>query len=403
MAHSRRWTLVRLPVSIHRPLGRPIHAAYRALLTQGLLDRDRTPQNPQKSKFVARWEIALWIALLFTAIVTPYEVGFIDQTDEVDAFFVANRIVDVIFAIDICLQFMLMYPRSTGVMHGEKWENDPATIRRHYLTTWFTVDALALLVSVIDVLALVLNRQAAEQPGALVANGTSTGLNDQAGDAIKVLRVILRLLRAARLLKMLRLVRLKRLLKNFLSRLAINYSMFKLVQCIVGVFAASHWFACIWGLQAAFQETRASSWMGEFGYCELTSPPAGGPPTAECMHPFALYIASFYWSVMTITSIGYGDIAASTGHTAEQALCAVLMLAGGIIWANVIGELVGVVATVYAPRVLEHPSRSPLTPVSYRTAFASLSLSLSLSLSRDNRCRLTPPSSIAPWTTSTAL
>ena len=45
MAHSRRWTLVRLPVSIHRPLGRPIHAAYRALLTQGLLDRDRTPQN----------------------------------------------------------------------------------------------------------------------------------------------------------------------------------------------------------------------------------------------------------------------------------------------------------------------------------------------------------------------
>lgn len=97
-------------------------------------------------------------------------------------------------------------------------------------------------------------------------------------------------------------------------------------------------------------------WYVEFGYCVFT-PKDGGllerqlnadPSNATlieaytsqislqkhytCTDPTARYVASLYWAIMTITSIGYGDIAAVAGNTMEQAVCTFLMLLGGMIW-----------------------------------------------------------------------
>ena len=43
---------------------------------------------------------------------------------------------------------------------------------------------------------------------------------------------------------------------------------------------------------------------------------------------------------MTITSIGYGDIAATSHNELELSICVVLMLASGIAWANFIAGFV---------------------------------------------------------------
>jgi hypothetical protein len=56
------------------------------------------------------------------------------------------------------------------------------------------------------------------------------------------------------------------------------------------------------------------------------------------------YIAAMYWSIMTITTIGYGDVPAKT--TPERALVCVCMLVGAGTFAYIVGSFCGIVASL---------------------------------------------------------
>lgn len=58
---------------------------------------------------------------------------------------------------------------------------------------------------------------------------------------------------------------------------------------------------------------------------------------AGCVGHGGVYISALHWSMMTITSIGYGDI--SPTNISEYNVCIVLMLIAGVTWAYIIGEI----------------------------------------------------------------
>jgi hypothetical protein len=53
----------------------------------------------KQAKFLQYLDAVAFVALLFTAVVTPVEVAFMPAPTSVDALFVINRIIDIIFII----------------------------------------------------------------------------------------------------------------------------------------------------------------------------------------------------------------------------------------------------------------------------------------------------------------
>ena len=73
-----------------------------------------------------------------------------------------------------------------------------------------------------------------------------------------------------------------------------------------------HWLACGWFLTAAVEGFSESSWVVRHG--------------VETAKPTVQYVRSLYWTITTMTTVGYGDI--TPARTAEYIVGMVVMLLG---------------------------------------------------------------------------
>ena len=84
--------------------------------------------NPDQSKFASRWQALVACCLLFVALATPVQVALLEP--HMDWLFFAGLAVDVVFVIDLVLQFFTAYPVTT--QQGVMWEVRFPKIRDHY-------------------------------------------------------------------------------------------------------------------------------------------------------------------------------------------------------------------------------------------------------------------------------
>ena len=94
-------------------------------------------------EFLKRWDLVTAMFLVFVALVTPFELGFLET--EVDtaggvALFALNRVVDLVFFVDIFVQMNTMFIDSKGRKVYSR-----ALIMRNYARTWFLVDFVSIL------------------------------------------------------------------------------------------------------------------------------------------------------------------------------------------------------------------------------------------------------------------
>ena len=318
----------------------------------------RTILDPRTNSFVAYWDLVATLALLYTAVVTPFEVSFMTPVPFparwTSTLFLINRSVDAIFIFDMLLQFRMVY-KTENVREGTRWVNDGRLIARHYLcSVWFPIDLFSVSTLLFDV--------------------TDTGgANDLM--ALKTLRTL-------RLVKLVKLARGSRILKRWEMHLSINYSYLTLASVMTAILISCHWTACIWGLQATFDMLGA--WPGAKGFCipwgdadlavattmledctpervctlgdcdqatgvcQAETANVGGEPVTyygtECLGAYEMYIYSLYFAIMTITSVGFGDVSASAFNVAEQIIASLIMLISGMLW----GYLIGVFCTMAA-------------------------------------------------------
>lgn len=97
--------------------------------------------NPDNSVIATLWQIITTFALLFVALVTPIQVGLMDV--QLNWLFVVSLLVDVVFFLDMLLQFFTTYARKTP--RGSEWEVRLPKIILHYISTWFLIDLVILI------------------------------------------------------------------------------------------------------------------------------------------------------------------------------------------------------------------------------------------------------------------
>jgi potassium voltage-gated channel Eag-related subfamily H protein 7 len=283
-----------------------------------------------------QWDVVTMLCLLFTATVTPYEIALMELN--FDVLFWVNRVVDVCFTLDIGINFMLMYQESSS--DGGRMVKNHRRIRNHYMQTWFTIDLLSIIPGYID---------------CAMVNSSSKDLG-----AIKTFRATKmaragRIIRLLRLLKMARILRLNRIAGRWVTVVNFQHSQIALLKNMMTMGLTAHWMACIWviipQLEKATVLTWISAWVDANGLvegCDIEVPYLNGyflmGAPNNCFHHTDLYAAAIYWAVMTLTSIGYGDITAT--NKTEYLLCAVVMMIGGCIWAFIIGNICAVVGNV---------------------------------------------------------
>lgn len=277
-----------------------------------------------RSAFQQRWDWLILLLLIYTATVTPFDVAFLGSG--VDGLFFVNRFVDLVFLADLVMQFNLGYLLKPELRTGEvKLGTDRAKFTSEYLRGYFFIDLISIFP--FDVIGMI--------------------LDDPNVSKLRVLRV----LRLFRLFKLTKLLRSKDWVATVQLKYGFKYSIITLTQFMLAIFLVAHWLACLWYLVTKLEPEDTVTWVTVY-FCN-------GVVTGCSISTSSLYCASLYYSTMTLTTIGYGDLTPQT--SAETWVSVMTQLVGASMYAFSVGIASGIVASMNKEKVVFQETMDEMT------------------------------------------
>uniref|UniRef100_A0A8R1E1Z0 Cyclic nucleotide-binding domain-containing protein n=1 Tax=Caenorhabditis japonica TaxID=281687 RepID=A0A8R1E1Z0_CAEJA len=279
------------------------------------------------SPFKAVWDWIILLLVIYTAVFTPYVAAFLlremQDTAKKSRFTepleIVDLIVDIMFIVDIIINF-----RTTYVNENDEVVSHPGKIATHYFKGWFIIDMVAAVP--FDLLLVSTN-----------SDETTT---------------LIGLLKTARLL---RLVRVARKLDRYSE-----YGAAVLLLLMATFALIAHWLACIWyAIGSAELSHKEYTWLHQLSK-QLAQPytstngtiPTGGPTLKS------RYVTSLYFTLSTITSIGFGNVSATTDS--EKIFTIIMMILGSLMYASVFGNVSAIIQRLYSGTARYHTEMSRL-------------------------------------------
>ncbi|XP_035474206.2 potassium voltage-gated channel subfamily H member 5-like isoform X2 [Scophthalmus maximus] len=295
--------------------------------------------------FKTTWDWVILILTFYTAIMVPYNVSFKTKQNNL-AWLVLDSVVDVIFLIDIVLNFHTTFVGPAGEVIS-----DAKLIRMNYLKTWFVIDLLSCLpYDIINAFEHVDEDVISSASPATHLRESSNFHRNTTRIEDSVLPGLSSLFSSLKVIRLLRLGRVARKLDHYLEYGA---AVLVLLVCVFGLVA--HWLACIWysiGDHEVIDETtnsiKTDSWLYQLALSigtpyryniSGTGQWEGGP------NKDTLYISSLYFTMTSLTTIGFGNIAPTTDG--EKIFSVAMMMVGSLLYATIFGNVTTIFQQMY--------------------------------------------------------
>lgn len=238
-----------------------------------------------------KWDMFIMLLILYAAATVPIRVAF--SADAEGFMWVVEASMSVIFLGDIALTF------NTAVLVDGKWVTSRCTIAQRYCSGWFWVDAPSSIPVELIELAM--------------PHGSDTGVLG----AFRFLRVF-------RLVRLIRLLKVEKYISSLEEYLETSLRALGLLQIFFKLVFIAHLLACgfYYVGTLAGDET---SWIES--YDERA---ASGSLSTQ-------YLVCFYWSLTTLTTVGYGDITPVTD--VERQFTIFALLVGALVFATLVGDI----------------------------------------------------------------
>ncbi|XP_062604189.1 potassium voltage-gated channel subfamily H member 1-like [Saccostrea cucullata] len=284
------------------------------VLPQYRLEAPKTPPHIilHYCLFKTVWDWIILFLTFYTAVTVPYNTAFKNKTMDQVPLLVIDSIVDVVFFVDIILNFHTTFVGPSGEVIS-----DSKIIRMNYLKSWFVVDVLSCLPY--DVF----------NAFQYVDDGISTLFS-----ALKVVRLL-------------RLGRVVRKLDHYLE-----YGAAMLILLILVFILFAHWFACGW-YSIGLSEIQSGISYGWLTYLSNTTGDvfyflngtseldvSGGPGKGM------RYLTSLYFTLSCMTGVGFGNVAANTEH--EKLFSIFMMIIGALLYALIFSNVTTIFQQFYA-------------------------------------------------------
>lgn len=260
--------------------------------------------NPT-STWKVQWDTMIMMLILYAAASVPVRVAF--AADAEGAMWVLEASMSVIFIIDIMFTF------NTAILVEGEWVTAPGKIAGSYVRGWFLIDCPSSVPVELIELAL--------------PAGNDTGFLGA-----------LRFLRVFRLFRLLRLLKVEQTIALLEEYLDTSLKAMSLVMLVSKLLFVSHLLACGWFFAGTLAGEDEVSWVEAYD------------PTMDTVS--RQYLASFYWAVTTLTTVGYGDITPNTDAERQYAIFALLMCS--LIFAYIVGDISSLIEMLNRQHLLVH-------------------------------------------------